>query len=245
MNTIAKPSTPCSRRTRRTTLFRRLPLLPALAAIAAWLPSRVDAAEDSPTPDVTAQDVTAPAAPNPAAPPDVTASPAPDLPASTPADAVTSPAPAPRNRFIGLSTDVGLPDGLALGVSVRPWPWLRLGVSATYNALAPGLRAGFTVDPLPTVVAPTFTFEGGHAFGGRLPGVRTMPSVSYDYVNLHLGLEFGRRSSFRVFLRGGASWVALGANGTENSGIASATLSNLSYHGWLVPSAKAGFSLYF
>lgn len=242
---ITKPPMSRSRRTRGAALLLRLPLLPALAAVAAWLPSRVAAAEDSPMPDVTA-----PAAPNATArdvtaPPDMTASPATTVSAPASPDAVTPPAPPPRHRFIGLSTDVGLPDGLALGVSVRPWPWLRLGVSATYNALAPGLRGGFTVDPLPTVVAPTFTFEGGHAFGGRLPGVHAMPSVSYDYVNLHLGLEFGRRSSFRVFLRGGASWVGLGANGTENSGIASATLSNLSYRGWLAPSAKAGVSLYF
>jgi hypothetical protein len=138
--------------------------------------------------------------------------------------------------------DFGVPDGAGLGLSVRPVEWLRLGAAATHNGLAPGARVGITFDPMPTPVAITFTVEGGHYWSGTVPGIQGAPAVAYNYANVHLGLEFGNRSSFRFFLRGGASWLDMTASSlpSDLSG-----LSNLSYHGWMAPSAKLGFSLYF
>jgi hypothetical protein len=141
-----------------------------------------------------------------------------------------------------MAMDVGVPDGAGLGLSVRPVEWLRVGASVTHNLMAPGARVGITLDPIPGPVGITLTVEGGHSWSGTVPGVQGSPAVAYDYANFHAGLEFGNRSSFRFFLHGGASWLDMSASASQSvlSG-----LSNLSYRGWIAPSAKLGFSLHF
>ena len=158
--------------------------------------------------------------------------------------APTTPTAPPRRRIFGVITDVGVPDGAAIGLAVRPVEWLRVVGSITYNTSAPGARLGVTFDPLPTPVGVTLTLEGGHSFGGKLPIRGDAPDVDYTYANCHTGLEFGNRRSFRFFLHGGLSWIALDADALKSSS-RSATLSNLSYGGWVAPSAKLGFSLSF
>jgi hypothetical protein len=152
---------------------------------------------------------------------------------------------APRHRTFGLSMDVGVPDGAALGLSVRPKvDWLRLGASFTYNGMGPGFRGSLTLDPIRYPIAPTFTVEGGHAFPGQVPGVSNSPALTYNYANLHLGLEVGNRETFRFFLRGGVSWLDLGtSNFQAMSGMSG--LGDPSYKGWLAPSGKLGFATYF
>jgi hypothetical protein len=152
-----------------------------------------------------------------------------------------------RHKWIGVQADVGAPDGVALGVVVRPVNWLRLTVAGTHNVMAPGIRGGFTLDPINFPIAPTLTLEGGHAFEGKVPGANSLPSFDYDYVNLHLGLEFGRRNRWRFFLQGGPSWIhastfdfqsVVDANPALRIGNPSANVS-------AVPTGKLGFTVYF
>ena len=152
----------------------------------------------------------------------------------------------PRHRTVGVGLDVGVPDGVAVGVVVRPVVnWLRLEAAGTYNLMAPGIRGGLTLDPVNFGVAPTFTFEGGHAFEGNVPHIDKQIGVQYNYANLHLGLEFGRRDYWRIFLRGGVSYLDLQTSGFQNATkVGGFNLDNPSFDGWL-PSAKLGFALYF
>ena len=150
----------------------------------------------------------------------------------------------PRHRTWGMLMDVGLPDGAAIGLAFRPrFDWLRFGVAATHNALAPGVRVGVTLDPVAFPIGPTLTVEGGHYWNGTVPFVNGSPSIGYDYANIHLGLEFGKRAAFRFYLRGGLSWLDL--RSVQSQDPSASGLRNPSYTGWLAPSAKLGFSLCF
>ncbi len=144
---------------------------------------------------------------------------------------------------------MGVPDGVGLGIVVRPkLNWLRLNLSGTYNVMAPGIRGGFTLDPIKFPVAPTFTLEGGHAFEGRLPGSKDLPSFSYDYLNLHGGLEFGKRDSFRFFIHAGPTFMnAYTSNFAESIGNANKSIyiSDPTISVRLIPTAKLGFTLMF
>ncbi|MBV9947793.1 MAG: hypothetical protein JOZ69_13140 [Myxococcales bacterium] len=163
------------------------------------------------------------------------------------ADHETRPAPAQHKTF-GMDVDVGVPDGAAVGLVVRPQvEWLRLAGAVTHNTMAPGLRLGATLDPIDFPVAPTFSVEGGHYWEGAMPFVKGSPSVAYNYANLHLGLEVGSRASFRFFVRGGASWLDVSTAHFQNTvgGGATSAIGDPTFHGWLAPSGKLGFSLYF
>jgi hypothetical protein len=164
---------------------------------------------------------------------------------------------APRHRMFGVTMDVGVPDGAALGIVVRPrFDWLRIAGAVTHNGIAPGLRFGVTLDPIDFPVAPTLTVEGGHYWQGTLPTVSDSPTVGYNYANIHLGLEIGSRATFRFFLRGGVSYldvnasnINMGSSGTVAANGAGAMsgsgIGNPSFSGWLAPSGKLGFSVYF
>lgn len=153
----------------------------------------------------------------------------------------------PRFRYVGMNFDVGAPDGAALGVVVRPHlNWLRLNLAGSYNGLAPGVRGGLTLDPINFPVAPTATFEYGHFWDGTVPGVHQSPEVGYDYANLHVGLEFGKRDVWRFYLRGGATWIDAHAGGFQSTinlpnGV---SVGDPTIQGWL-PSGKLGFAIYF
>jgi hypothetical protein len=140
--------------------------------------------------------------------------------------------------------DVGVPDGAALGLVVRPrFDWLRVSGAVTHNAMAPGMRAGVTLDPIAFPIGPTLTVEGGHYWGGKLPMVSDSPAVAYNYANFHFGLEVGSRAAFRFFLRGGVSWLDVSTAHSATGG--SSGIANPSYSGWLAPSGKLGFSAFF
>lgn len=110
-------------------------------------------------------------------------------------------------NFFGFSTDVGVPDGLGVGVVLRPAPWFRSNYHFTHNSAAPGYRIGVTLDPINFPIAPTATVEYGASVPGQVVGLDRSPFVWYNYSNLHLGLEFGKRNYFRFYLRGGISFI--------------------------------------
>lgn len=154
-----------------------------------------------------------------------------------------------NHRDLGFQVDVGVPDGFGAGVSIRPEPsWLRLNLSGTFNGIAPGIRGGITLDAVDRNVSPSFTLEAGHAFAGVVPGVDRSPNVGYDYCNLHVGLEFGKRNRWRFFVHAGPSFVSgnvsnIGPimNGVDHS----TTLIDPTVNGWLIPTAKIGFAMFF
>jgi hypothetical protein len=143
--------------------------------------------------------------------------------------------------------DVGVPDGAALGLSVRPFvEWLRVSAAGTYNGMAPGARVGITLDPISFPIAPTLTVEGGHYWAGSVPTMNDAVAVGYNYMNFHLGLEFGSQSSFRFYLRGGVSWLDISSTiNQQASGSGSPTVSDPSFSGWVAPSGKLGFATHF
>jgi hypothetical protein len=118
----------------------------------------------------------------------------------------------PRHRWVGLQLDLGVPDGAAAGIVVRPYiDWLRVVLSATHNGASSGIRGAVTVDPINFGIAPTLTLGVGHAFKGNVPSfvpsAADIPAFDYTYVNLHPGLEFGSRNSWRFFFQGGPTWM--------------------------------------
>jgi hypothetical protein len=180
-------------------------------------------------------------------------------------------APAPRRLpSIGLMADAGLPDGMQVSLVWRPWKALRMSAGGGYNMISKGVRIGATL--LPFGRGPSGTLEAGHFFEGNAnnaaakffgPGIvtsdfgPTLERVGYDFVNAHLGLDFGyKRVTF--FIHGGMSYIwshiynvdallnnktpsinGQNANGTEFSIPQGA---NLKVTG---PSGKVGLIVYF
>lgn len=119
-----------------------------------------------------------------------------------------------RLPIFGVGLDVGVPDGANLSLVARPCPWARVHVAMGNNSISYGWRFGATLLPLRT--GPAFVVEYGHyrdgnanPVAGKLIGSSFEPSplferVGYDYVNLHLGLNFGYRR-FVFFVQGGLS----------------------------------------
>jgi hypothetical protein len=118
--------------------------------------------------------------------------------------------PDDKLRLFGVTLLVGVPDGIAPALSFHPWTNLvhiDLGPSALMSI---GFRGGVTFDPLDWIVAPTLTVSGGYNGWADAPFV-SGSSVRFTttYVNIQAGIEVGRRSRFRLFLRGGYShlWI--------------------------------------
>lgn len=119
-------------------------------------------------------------------------------------------APDSKLRLIGITLLFGVPDGIAPGVSFHPWTNLvHLDLSLT-GALSLGFRAGVTLDPFDWIVAPTLTLSAGYSGWADLP-FTTAQAIRFQatYINVQPGIEVGRRSRLRLFLRAGYShlWV--------------------------------------
>jgi hypothetical protein len=173
-------------------------------------------------------------------------------------------APARPSRALpalGITADVGVPDGLIAALTVRPSSWIRLHAGAGTNTAAPAVRGGVTLSPFG--VGPTLSLEVGHAgpgnvndllrtFFGVQPSVAALfERMSYTYGNAHLGLEFGRKW-FTFFLRGGLSYTratlmeaddALQAQ-SDPSRRTTVTLYRDPILRATIPSAKLGFVVY-
>jgi hypothetical protein len=160
--------------------------------------------------------------------------------------------------------DVGFPDGLMVGASYRPVPWLRAQASAGSNAIGVGLRGGLTW--IPFGMGPSLTLEGGNYFDGDANGVmstfagdkydsnQTAKRIGYQFANGHVGLDFGR-GAFSFFVHGGMSYIrakvhdvndVLGGqtNNPEGTGTLITVKGEPSVVAWL-PSFKLGFAVFF
>lgn len=119
---------------------------------------------------------------------------------------------------LGVSLDVGVPDGGATSLSVAPLSMLRLHAGLSHNLVSPGVRLGATLVPLSTWITPTLSLDWGHYLEGdanpmarRLSGDDSFHSpvlarFAYDYANAHLGLELGR-SWGTFYLHAGVSRI--------------------------------------
>ena len=169
-----------------------------------------------------------------------------------------------RSRFLAAMLDVGLPDGAVLGVAFRPAFWTRIQAGAGTNSISPGMRAGAVLVPFSE--GPSVTVEGGYYFEGDANSIvkqfagpaysssTTAQRVGYQFVNFHLGLDFGSRYT-TFFLHGGMTYLhttlhhandLLGGQTVNSQGqVTSYTFSqdvNLSV--WF-PSLKLGLLIYF
>ena len=128
---------------------------------------------------------------------------------------VTVPAAPPSSErlpIFGLMADVGVPDGFIGSLAIRPWSWLRLAGGGGTNTISRGWRIGLTL--LPFAAGPTATFEYGRYtegdanplakkfIGGNFDGSPLLERVGYEYMNGHLGLDFGSRRVV-FFVHGG------------------------------------------
>ena len=112
-------------------------------------------------------------------------------------------------RRIGLTTDAGVPDGLAVGLAVRPIRPIRLGLAVATNGVGPGGRVGLTIKT-PTALALSATAEAGFfppmnanpvvgAVMGVPSSIGVLEKVGYSYGSLRAGLEFGdQRATFML-----------------------------------------------
>jgi len=145
-------------------------------------------------------------------------------------------------RLFGVTLLAGVPDGIAPGISFHPNTNLvHVDLSLT-GLLSLGVRGAVTFDPFDWLVAPTLTVAGGYNAWARLPS----DAVYYQvyYVNIQPGLEVGRRSRFRIFLRAGFShfWVT-GRHSYRYQGIE--TTSQPALRVSALPSVNLGLTAYF
>jgi hypothetical protein len=127
-------------------------------------------------------------------------------------------APPSRERLpiFGLMADVGVPDGLIGALAIRPWSWVRLNGGGGTNSISGGWRAGITF--LPFTAGPSASFEYGRyqdgnanplakkIIGSGFDGSPLLERVGYEYMNAHLGLDFGSRRVV-FFVHGGVTVI--------------------------------------
>jgi hypothetical protein len=119
-------------------------------------------------------------------------------------------------RVFGVASDVGMPDGVNLGLVVAPADWMRLGVSIGTNSASLDYRGGLTLIPMGW--GSSFTLEAGHCNTAATTSViRTFFSVpswvrsyvqqlGYTYVNAHLGFDY-RYLGITLFVHGGYTYL--------------------------------------
>jgi hypothetical protein len=132
---------------------------------------------------------------------------------------ITVPAAPPspkRLPIFGLMADVGVPDGLIGSLAIRPWSWVRLCGGGGTNSISRGWRTGITL--LPFAAGPSASFEYGRyqdgnanslakaIIGSGFDGSPLLERVGYQYMNVHLGLDFGSRRAV-FFIHGGLTVI--------------------------------------
>jgi hypothetical protein len=124
-----------------------------------------------------------------------------------------APARPRRLPLFGVMVDVGVPDGLIGSLTIRPRRWVRASAGGGSNGISSGWRAGVTL--LPFGAGPSASFEyGGYQDGDANALAKTfgfgsspvLQRVGYQYMNAHLGLDFGTRR-FVFFLHGGVTML--------------------------------------
>jgi hypothetical protein len=121
-----------------------------------------------------------------------------------------------RWPVLGVSTDVGLPDGAIASLVVRPWQWFRAYAGGGSNSISKGWRGGFSLVPFgagPSVSLEYGQYGEGDANGlvrrmvsGSFKGSALLDRVGYDYANAQAGLDFGGKNVL-FFVHGGVSMV--------------------------------------
>ncbi len=133
-----------------------------------------------------------------------------------------SPAKSARKmRYLGAAFEMGSPDILGVSVIGRPIRWLRLMLGLGTDTAAVGIHGGFTVVPLDFKVSPSFTLEGGRMFDGGSNFITehlsvksfTVQRLSYDYANIHLGVEVGAPNRCLFYLHAGVSYMTMEVHG--------------------------------
>jgi len=170
-------------------------------------------------------------------------------------------AAAPAVPWIGAMADIGLPDGATASIVVRPIRSLRAHAGVSHNMISLGERVGLTWVPLSWWFSPTLSVEYGHyAEGNANPLVRTvmgdqtfqsavLERVGYDYLNGHVGLEFGRKW-FTFYIHAGMSRVTGTVHNidsetmTGNEGTTTVSFSKDPSIKLWAPSARIGFIVY-
>lgn len=117
---------------------------------------------------------------------------------------------ASADPLVGVSTDVGVPDGAMASIVVRPLSFVRAHAGMGYNAISTGFRAGATLS-LPFWFTPTASISYGKYPEGdanpimqRISGDPTahnamLEKVGYSFADGYIGLQFGRRRvSFQI-----------------------------------------------
>jgi hypothetical protein len=121
-----------------------------------------------------------------------------------------------RLPLLGVMIDAGIPDGLMGSLVVRPWNWMRVSAGGGTNTMSNGWRAG--VSFVPFTAGPSASFEYGRYqdgdanalakkfMGSGFDGSPALERVGYEFMNAHLGLDFGSRNVV-FFLHGGVTMV--------------------------------------
>jgi hypothetical protein len=119
-----------------------------------------------------------------------------------------------RLPIFGLMADVGVPDGLNVSLAIRPRKWVRFSAGGGTNSISYGWRTGVTLLPFgqgPSASLEYGGYQDGNAnalakklMGGGFNGSPVLERVGYQYLNAHLGLDFGSRR-FVFFIHGGVS----------------------------------------
>lgn len=151
----------------------------------------------------------------------------------------------PRHKWGLVDISCGVPSGCTGQMGIRPLNWLKLEVGAGYNLMAPGVIGSVTLDPIPWPVGLTLTVDGGHYWSGPVPFVNNPPSVEYSFAEFLGGLEFGSRNSWRLYFRGGLTYLNGTASGFDTGSDKSLTVGTPNVNGWFAPAVKFGVSIYF
>ncbi len=118
--------------------------------------------------------------------------------------------------LLGVMVDIGVPDGLMASLVARPWRWMRVSAGGGTNSISNGWRAGISL--LPFAAGPSASLEYGRYqdgdanalakkfVGGNFNGSPALDRVGYEFMNAHLGLDFGSRNVV-FFLHGGVTML--------------------------------------
>jgi hypothetical protein len=136
-----------------------------------------------------------------------------DLPVMTTRAAAVS---TNRLPLLGVMADVGVPDGLMGSLVVRPLKWVRAAGGGGTNSISRGWRTGVTLLPFgagPSVSLEYGQYQDGDAnglaktfLGKGFDGSPTLERVGYEFMNAHLGLDFGSRNVV-FFIHGGVTML--------------------------------------
>jgi hypothetical protein len=122
----------------------------------------------------------------------------------------------PSRHVLGVASDVGMPDGLNVGLVAAPVDWLRLGLSAGSNSASLDYRAGLSFVPMGW--GPSFSFEVGHCNTAATTSVIryffSVPAwvqpyvqqLGYTYFNAHVGYDWSI-GNVTLFAHGGYTYL--------------------------------------